>query len=95
MTTFLKSLVSEGTSKSLSDTASFLKRGGKAVGKKTFQILAQNRNILIPLSDPKNPQLLTDAEIKAKFCKKGAAAPRRRSPVRRKTHLDRITERRG
>ena len=72
---------------------------GSQLAKKALGAVVKDRNILIPLDDPKETQLLTDKQLKSKFCPIKAistkTSPRRKvkKKAKRKTRLDTVLER--
>jgi len=86
MTSFLKNILPS------SDT---VKSAGKSLGKGVYKAFARDRNILIPIDKPSNTEILSKDELKKKFCTSKKNSPRRQSPRRRRTNLERVTERMG
>ena len=67
--------------------------------KQVYGSYAEGRNLVVPLSEPSNFELLTNAQIKRNYCPPKKTAPRRAAPAKkpkqkRKTNLEKILERR-
>jgi hypothetical protein len=55
---------------------------------KAYNILAKNRNVIIPLDDISNTRVMTDTQIKKEFCPQTMPTGKKR-----KTNLEKVLER--
>lgn len=55
--------------------ASFVASLGTMAAKKAYNVVAKDRNILIPLDEPQKTKLLSDHDIKKQFCTKEVRKP--------------------
>jgi hypothetical protein len=52
-----------------STVQSIIANTGVNVGKGVYRLFARDRNVVIPLDNPSKTQVLSDIELKNKFCK--------------------------
>ncbi|MHA1987749.1 MAG: hypothetical protein ACW98D_14025 [Promethearchaeota archaeon] len=52
-----------------STVQSIISNTGVNVGKGVYRLFARDRNVIIPLDNPSKTQVLSDIELKNKFCK--------------------------
>lgn len=65
--------------------SSIASSAGGALAKKALGAVVKDKNLLIPLDDPRATMILTDKQLERKICK----------PKKRKTRLDKVLERSG
>jgi len=75
---------------------------GASLVKQGFKAVAKDRNILIPLDDPSETQIITDKQLKAQVCpiqakqssnRKTKTKTKRKTKKPRKTKLEKVLER--
>lgn len=77
-----------------STLGSIIANTGVNLSKGMYQLFARDRNVLIPLDNPTKTQVLSDIELKNKFCKSKTIERNKKPPKKkRNSNLDRILER--
>jgi len=74
---------------------------GASLVKQGFKAVAKDRNILIPLDDPSETQIITDKQLKAQVCPQAKQSSNRKTKTKtkrktkkpRKTKLEKVLER--